>query len=144
MILLVNQGLLWGLAILCVYFAYTDIRERIIPNRWTHPLLIILVFWRLITMEWTYLYGLIPALIMLLIFLMRPAAIGAGDIKLFGIIGLVAGLPVTLMTIFIMGLLCMCYVGIRLSSRKEMRYEFPLAPFVAMSFCLVVGAIMII
>lgn len=122
--------LLWALALLCLYFAYTDIRYQIISNRWTHPLLTILLFWRVITLEWSYLYGLIPALVLLLFFVICPSAIGAGDIKLFGIIGLVAGLPITLITIFIMGLLCMFYMGCRMIYKKSVRSMFPLAPFI--------------
>lgn len=127
---LLNHTLLWALALLCLYFAYTDIRHRIIPNKWTHPLLIILLLWRLVTMEWTYLYGLIPALVLLLIFVIRPASIGAGDIKLLGIVGLVGGLPIVLSTIFIMGLLCMFYAGVRMIRRQPVRHQFPLAPMI--------------
>ncbi|WP_411347068.1 prepilin peptidase [Paenibacillus sp. WLX2291] len=128
---LLNHILLETLALLCLYFAYTDIRYQVISNQWTHPMMGILLLWRLVTMEWMYLYGLIPALILLLIFMILPSVIGAGDIKLLGIIGLVGGLPIVLSTIFTMGLLCMVYVGIRLVRRQTLRHQFPLAPMIA-------------
>lgn len=133
-----NHYLLWALALLCLYFAYTDIRYQVIPNRWTHPLLLILLLWRVVTFEWTYLYGLIPALVLLLIFVIRPAAIGAGDIKLLAVIGLVGGLPIVLSTIFIMGLLCMFYAGVRIIRRQPVRHQFPLAPMIAVGYCLAI------
>lgn len=79
----------WLLVALCVYFSIVDIRYQIIPNRVTHPLLLILIVWRLF--ESSFFMGLIPALVLAIIFLIRPAFIGAGDIKLFAIIGLILG-----------------------------------------------------
>lgn len=120
------------LVILCLYSSYTDIRYRIIPNRLTHPLLFILLSWRLYQMESSFLWGLLPALLLFLLFWISPASVGPGDIKLFAIIGLSIGIDLTITTVLMMGLACMGYLSYLLMIRiwkKKVGGAIPLAPF---------------
>lgn len=76
--------------------------------------------------------GLIPAIIFTIVFFFRPSAIEAGDIKLFGIVGLAVGLPQTIVTILISGITSLIWIVIVLRLKKQDNHHIPLAPFITM------------
>lgn len=119
----------------CFYFSVTDIRYRIIPNRVVYPLLGTILIWRLL-MEPSFLWGLIPALILFVLFWISPHSIGPGDVKLVAIIGLFVGLEQTLLTLFLMCLSYVAYAILLMSFKKKVDKRIPLAPFVTVGILL--------
>ncbi|WP_430118592.1 prepilin peptidase [Paenibacillus solani] len=119
---------------LCIWFSYTDIRWRIIPNRITHPLIIALLFIRVF--EPAYFLGLIPALILVVCFFVRPNSIGAGDIKFLAVIGLCYGIQGTLLVTLITCALVLVFSYLRKICRFKKLDMIPLAPFLSIGVLL--------
>lgn len=119
-----------ALLLVCTWFCYTDIKYRRISNKITHPLILICLIWRLL--DSVYLLGIIPALILFILFLIKPDGIGAGDIKLLAVIGLVVGLQGAVLVSIVM---CMSVLIFSLGRKlfvPEGVIRFPLAPFIAL------------
>ncbi|CAN7573065.1 prepilin peptidase [Paenibacillus sp. LjRoot153] len=118
-----------------------DIRYRIIPDTvvfsgmiavlllriWIHPL----PFWNYITAFFVG-GGLLYLIALASIFFLKKEGMGGGDIKLFAFIGLVAGIKLTLFTLFAASLLGTMYglVQIRVKSSREDQ-GIPFGPFIA-------------
>ncbi|WP_430187381.1 prepilin peptidase [Paenibacillus lautus] len=121
------------LVALCIWFSYTDIKARIIPNRITHPLIIALLLIRLF--EPAYFLGLIPALILLICFFIRPNSIGAGDIKFLAIIGLCIGIQGTALVILLTCASTLIFLMVWKQVGRIFGFEkiktVPLAPFLS-------------
>ncbi|OMD10620.1 hypothetical protein BJP50_28305 [Paenibacillus odorifer] len=84
-------------------------------------------------------FGLIPALIFTILFFVNSNAIGAGDIKLIALIGLVLGLENTLFVIMGMSISAMLYLIFRLLKDRVNVKSIPLAPFLTFGvFCSVI------
>lgn len=113
----------------CLYFTITDLKNRIIPNRVTHPVLLILFVWRLVTMEPSFLLALLPAVVYFIMFFVQPSLIGAGDIKLIAIIGLCVGLPQTLMVVGLSALGSLLMLIYLKMQRGVFEKGIPLAPY---------------
>ena len=117
----------------------TDLKNRTIRNNITYPSFVILALLRVFEGEWIYFIGLVPALFFFLLYMIAPKGLGAGDIKLFAVIGLALGLEQTIGVLFWMS------VGFLLSIlfqkiRKTSVHSLPLAPFMLIgyliTFCL--------
>lgn len=117
------------LLLLCTWFSYTDIRSRVIPNRITHPVLLALLLFRMISSP-PYLWGLVPAAFLLVMFMIRPGAVGAGDVKLVAIVGLVYGLERVIIPLLVMCLCIVGYTGFWRLLRQSISGSVPMAPFV--------------
>ncbi|WP_445321975.1 prepilin peptidase [Paenibacillus sp. FSL L8-0494] len=129
--------LLIALILICMIFSYTDIRTRRIPNKIIHPLLILIFVIRMFDVQ--FYFGLIPALIFTILFFVNSNAIGAGDIKLIALIGLVLGLENTLFVIMGMSISAMLYLIFRLLKDRVNVKSIPLAPFLTFGvFCSVI------
>ncbi len=116
------------LVCLCGYFTYTDLTSRMIPNRVIYPAILIALLWRLL--EPSFLLGMIPAVLLLGLFFINPCWLGAGDIKLLALVGLVLGLDQMWPMLF---LTCFCaslYFIIVKLMRKPGLQKGPLAPFI--------------
>lgn len=125
----INTLLIVMLILLCLWFSYTDIKTRIIPNRITHPLIIILMMIRLF--EPVYYLGLIPAIIMLICFFVRPNSIGAGDVKFLAVIGLCMGIQgVALVTLITCTSALIFLMMFKILGLKKIEI-LPLAPFMS-------------
>ncbi|BFH18346.1 hypothetical protein J6TS7_32480 [Paenibacillus dendritiformis] len=126
------------MSVVLVYFSITDILYRRIPNRWTHPLFIVLVLYRLIAGPMEYFIGLLPAIVFLILFFIRSEWIGAGDIKLLAIIGLCVEAIMVISIIFWMCLSVMLFTGMMKVFKKKNFTTLPLAPFVALGWLVTV------
>lgn len=115
------------LVVLCLWFSFTDITTRRISNSITHPVFIFLLICRLF--ESSFLWGLIPAALLMMLFLINPNSIGAGDIKLLAIIGLCLGLSSTIPVIFGMCVSALIYLILRRILSRPQMMSIPLAPF---------------
>lgn len=114
--------------ILCLWFCYTDLKERRISNALTYPAVIILLLLRLL--EPDFYFGLIPAGVLFFCWLINPRWAGEGDIKLVAVIGLAFGLYPTLTVLFWMGAAATVFIILyQLFARKKI-ISVPLAPFI--------------
>jgi prepilin signal peptidase PulO-like enzyme (type II secretory pathway) len=79
-----------------------------------------------------YLLGIVPALILFILFLIKPDDIGAGDIKLLAVIGLVFGLQGVVLIAIIMCITVIVYSVLRRFFVQDGKVCFPLAPFMTL------------
>jgi leader peptidase (prepilin peptidase)/N-methyltransferase len=124
-----------------VMIIVTDIREMIIPNRIVYSGMIILTVIRLFIHPLPLLnYGLafilgggiLLAISMIGTFILRKEGMGGGDLKLFALVGLVLGIKLTLLSIFVSSLLGTLYgVGLMIMRRYERGKHIPFGPFIA-------------
>ncbi len=131
--------------------ARQDAKEKQIPNRWLVYLLVLrsLIFImesacypELITdnLLFTLAGGLICGGLMFIICVLSRHAIGMGDVKLFGIIGLFLGASVTYVTMFVASVLSAIYGLWRIAIKKiGVKDEIAFAPFIAVSVLIVIG-----
>ncbi|WP_419149822.1 prepilin peptidase [Paenibacillus alvei] len=118
------------MSLILLYFSVTDFLYRRIPNVLTHSVFIVLVLYRLCAGPMYYLFGLVPAIIFLILYFINPDFIGAGDIKLFAIIGLCVDFQMLISIFFWMCLTSICFMfGGRVLKKKGMN-RLPLAPFI--------------
>lgn len=118
-----------------------DIKKKIIPN----SLILVgtvsgiaLIFFDLPNM-WTYIWGLVfglglfIAIILLSELIMKKQGMGEGDAKLMGVVGLLAGLPNTILTALLSFFLGAIFSVFALISKKvEAGQEIPFGPFIAL------------
>ncbi|NHN34874.1 prepilin peptidase [Paenibacillus agricola] len=121
---------------------YTDLRWRIIPNNLLLVITPIALILRLISQPFAignYLLGaLIGFGVLFLAAYMSNGKIGGGDIKFYGVIGLILGVEMTLLSlVFFSLLLCLYYLVLYVLKRFMMDHSVPLAPFIAASVLIV-------
>ncbi|GEL78146.1 prepilin peptidase [Tenuibacillus multivorans] len=127
----------WALISLLVIITITDIHYQLIPNRILSYFVIILIILRLFvqTDPWydAYLGGMVGFVLLLIIALISRGGMGGGDIKLFGVIGLVLGVKGTLMILFLASLLG-AVIGFILMVFGKVKKGVPFAfgPFIAL------------
>ncbi|MGP4071706.1 prepilin peptidase [Piscibacillus sp. B03] len=126
----------WVFVSLLVIITITDVHYQLIPNRILLFFLSILVPLRIIipTDPWydAFLGAIVGFVLLFLIALLSKGGMGGGDIKLFGVIGLVLGLEGTLMTLFFASLLG-AIIGVILMMFGKVKRGVPFAfgPFIA-------------
>ena len=128
----------WAMELLtcCLLAAsVTDIRRRYIPDDCTFFFAAVFLVFRLSALSagdvLTALLGAGAGLILLgLPYLIRPGAVGLGDVKLLAACGLIAGFPGVLY-LLVRALLVMFVIGLVQMLRKKttISAEMPLAPF---------------
>ncbi|TMV52642.1 prepilin peptidase [Paenibacillus mesophilus] len=125
------------LASILIVIVQTDLRAMIIPDKvvffgfgaavlirlFVHPLPL-----------WSYLAAfVVGGGILLLLAVVSKGGMGGGDIKLFAFIGLILGLPLTLLALFVSALLGTLYGLILIVFRKfKRRTAIPFGPFLAL------------
>ena len=118
--------------VLLLIFAVVDIRKRIVPN-------ILLLVAGLITVAGSVLSGTfifsmlgggIGFVLLFALYMVAPNKVGAGDVKLAGLVGLMTGLPVVfvslLLTVIIGSISILLLVAFR---RGRISGSIPYAPF---------------
>ena len=137
--LLIQNLLLWdGVACLAV----TDFKLKKIPNAVTLALLLIRVFfmaWGILVHHDSVKTVLLSSLIGMLFgggfifvcMVITKGGVGAGDLKIFAVIGLYFGL-MGLIQIMLYSLLlsAICAIGLLISRKKGMKSTIPMAPFI--------------
>lgn len=114
----------------------TDLKKRIIPNVLTYPTALLFSILRFVDSEVSFLLGLIPAVILFSVYIFIPSSIGAGDIKLYAVVGLAIGLNATIGVMFWMCVFFLIVVvGRRLMHLKA--HSLPLAPFIFIGYIIV-------
>ena len=131
------EGLLAGLtASLLVWLAAIDLRERILPNRIVLPATgVLLVAHAVISpRDLEYLVAAaVAGLVFLVPALLRPGALGMGDVKLAMLLGAAFGSEVVAaltIGLFATGVFAIGLVLVR--GRAAMKSELPLGPFLAL------------
>jgi leader peptidase (prepilin peptidase)/N-methyltransferase len=139
----VNYELITALVFvsILVMIIVTDIREMIIPNRIVYSGIIILIVIRLVIHPLSLINyglafilggGLLLAISVIGTFILRKEGMGGGDIKLFALAGLVLGIKLTLLSIFVSSLLGTLFgVGMMAIGRYERGKHIPFGPFIA-------------
>jgi leader peptidase (prepilin peptidase)/N-methyltransferase len=131
-----------ALLVVLAALAAVDLRARVVPNRIVGPAIAATLAWQLAFfpgrwMEWV-LAGLGGAAFMLLPSLVRPGAVGMGDVKLAALLGLALGRDV-------IGALLICFIAggvvaaVQLG-RGRRGAAMPYAPFLALGASVVLLA----
>ena len=129
------------LILLLIPITIIDIKKKIIPN----SLVIIgalsgivLMFFDIANI-WTYIWGIVfglglfVAIILLSELIMKQQGMGEGDAKLMGVVGLLIGLPNTILTTLISFFAGAIFGIIALASKKvKPGTEIPFGPFIAL------------
>ncbi|MDT8859519.1 prepilin peptidase [Alkalihalobacillus sp. MEB130] len=122
-----------------IIITVTDIRYMIIPDKILLCFLPILILLRVFVAPldpwWDFLLGAISGfLVLLLIALVSRGGMGGGDIKLFGVIGIVLGFQLTLLTLVLSSFYGAIYGVIGLLTGKVKRgTPFPFGPFIVLA-----------
>ncbi|NOU81578.1 hypothetical protein GC101_22205 [Paenibacillus sp. LMG 31459] len=136
---IVNMLLIMSLIMLCCWFSYTDIKERRISNKLTYPAILVLLVFRIVSSP-EYLWGLITGAVFFLIFMISPRSLGAGDVKLVVLVGLVIGLERVVVALLLMCIFVFVYQGGRKLLSLGVTHSVPLAPFLTLGLLgIVVG-----
>ncbi|AZK44967.1 prepilin peptidase [Paenibacillus lentus] len=133
---LITLVLVVSLIPLCFWFSYTDIKHRRIPNSLTHPVFLVVLIIRLF--EPLYFWGMLPAALLLIMFFINPDYIGAGDIKLLAIIGLILGLNSSLLVAILMCCALFAYMAWYRLVKKQNVVKIPMAPFITVGLLITV------
>jgi leader peptidase (prepilin peptidase)/N-methyltransferase len=128
-------------AMILVIIMITDLREMLIPNRVVYSGMVIIAVIRLFIHPLPLSnYGLafiIGGGILLVIsvigsLILRKEGMGGGDLKLFALAGLVLGIKLTVLSIFVSSLLGTLFgVGMMVLGRYERGKHIPFGPFIA-------------
>lgn len=127
------------LTILLIPITIIDIKKKIIPN----SLVIIGALSGIILLcfdfSWTYIWGtvfglgLFVAIILLSELIMKRQGMGEGDAKLMGVVGILLGLPNTILTTLLSFFIGAAFSIIALATKKaQAGMEIPFGPFIAM------------
>ncbi|GIP61117.1 prepilin peptidase [Paenibacillus woosongensis] len=133
---LITLVLVVSLIPLCFWFSYTDIKHRKIPNSLTHPIFIFVLIIRFF--EPFYFWGMLPAALLLILFFINPEYVGAGDIKMLAIIGLILGINSTLLVAILMCCVLFAYMAWCKIFKKQNMVKLPLAPFITVGLLITV------
>jgi leader peptidase (prepilin peptidase)/N-methyltransferase len=126
-----------SLAFNCSFFllvAITDLRYRLVLNVMVYPAMVVTLFLRLMPpgegMVTTLVGGAIGLALFLLTALLRPGGLGAGDVKLATLIGLILGFPKVLWALAL-GIVAggIAAILLLLTHRGELKSQIPYAPF---------------
>ena len=117
----------------------TDLRSREIPDDATICYLVMFLLWNLVSRDASLILNgmlgaVLGAAIPFVIYFVRHDAIGLGDLKLLGCIGLLTGFPSILFIILramIFG--AVFSIGLLVSKKGTMKTELPFAPFVLLA-----------
>jgi prepilin signal peptidase PulO-like enzyme (type II secretory pathway) len=128
-------------ASILVMIIVTDIREMLIPNRIVYSGMLILAVIRvfihplpLVNYGIAFIFGGGIILIISVIgsLILRKEGMGGGDLKLFALVGLVLGIKLTVLSIFVSSLLGTLFgVGMMVTGRYERGKYIPFGPFIA-------------
>jgi leader peptidase (prepilin peptidase)/N-methyltransferase len=133
---LLSSALISLLFSLCLIVAVIDMRVRIIPNE----LVLIMVILGGVFQASHYglepfIFSLVCMVVMMSVFtavagIMGFGKVGAGDVKLAGVMGISLGYPNIIIALIIMSAILLIYIAIGLLLKKlTLQSFFPLAPF---------------
>jgi leader peptidase (prepilin peptidase)/N-methyltransferase len=124
-----------------VMIIVTDIREMLIPNRIVYSGMLIIALIRLFihplplfnyALAFILGGGIILAISVIGTLVLRKEGMGGGDLKLFALVGLVLGIKLTLLSIFMSSLLGTLFgVAMMVIGRYERGKHIPFGPFIA-------------
>jgi len=125
----------WLLGALLILSMLTDLRNKLILDRFTLPaigLFLLLRIWFADESWWTYLIGSALGFALLLVLsLMSKGGMGGGDIKLFAAIGAALGPADVLMSLILSALVGLLGGGVLIATGRIKRKEpIPFAPFI--------------
>lgn len=153
MVLCAVSGAVWMLAVLCagniligiliaiqitigIIVAYIDVSIRIIPNELVLTLIIVGIIFQILLNGFKSLgYAIISMIVMMAVFLsvagfVGLGKVGAGDVKLAGVMGMTLGYPLIITAVFVMSIVLLVFTVAGLLMKKiYLSSMLPLAPF---------------
>lgn len=135
---LTEHLLYWALFILLGAATYTDLKERLIYDRFVIAGLVIAIVFRVFYRPepwWDYLLTGLGALLVLLLIaaLTNEQSIGGGDVKLFAMLGIAVGWKSFFLIFFLSHVFAAFFMGVRKLVKwktVDWKSEFPFAPFI--------------
>ena len=123
--------------VVLIAVAYSDLRERIIPNRIIYPAILVALGAMFHFPGWgrALLGGAVAALVFIIpVFIYGPERAGIGDVKLAFFIGLIFGFSITLLQALFVGAFSMAVVGVVgiLLSKMSRKSLLPFGSFLAL------------
>jgi leader peptidase (prepilin peptidase)/N-methyltransferase len=138
---------IWYAAILAVLMtlgliiAYIDVKIRIIPNELIVVILILGIVFQITYFGFTALLGAAISMIVMMVVFTAVAGfvgfgkVGAGDVKLAGVMGLSLGYPLIITSIGIMAVVLLIYILIGMALKKiYLSTMLPFAPFMIIGY----------
>jgi len=126
------------LTILLIPITIIDIKKKIIPNTLVIAGAVSGIILLCLDFNWTYIWGMVfglglfIAIILLSELIMKKQGMGEGDAKLMGVVGILLGLPNTILTTLLSFFIGAIFSVIALASKKaEAGAEIPFGPFIA-------------
>lgn len=127
------------LTILLIPITIIDIKKKIIPNSLVIIGAISGIILLCLDFNWTYIWGMIfglglfVAIILLSEWIMKQQGMGEGDAKLMGVVGILLGLPNTILTALLSFFVGAIFSMIALIGKKlKPGTEIPFGPFIAL------------
>lgn len=124
-----------------IILAFIDVNIRIIPNELVLTLVIVGIIFQLVFNGFKSLgYAIICMIVMMAVFMSVAGfvgfgKVGAGDVKLAGVMGLALGYPLIVNAVLIMAIVLICFIGIGLLLKKiYLSTMLPLAPFIVSGY----------
>jgi leader peptidase (prepilin peptidase)/N-methyltransferase len=128
-------------ASILIMISVTDIREMLIPNRIVYSGMLLLALIRLFIHPLPLMNygigffiggGILLGISVIGTIILRKEGMGGGDLKLFALVGLVLGIKLTLLSIFVSSLLGTLFgVAMMVIGRYERGKPIPFGPFIA-------------
>lgn len=158
MLLCLLNGLIWGysfyqldnilyatiiavLTTLGLIIAYIDVKIRIIPNELVLAILILGIVFQITYFGFTDLLGAAISMIVMMVVFTAVAGfvgfgkVGAGDVKLAGVMGLSLGYPLIVMAIGIMAVVLLIFILSGMALKKiYLSTMLPFAPFMIIGY----------
>lgn len=127
------------LTILLIPITIIDIKKKIIPNSLVLIGAISGIILLFFDFNWTYIWGMLVglgifvAIIVLSELIMKKQGMGEGDAKLMGVVGILLGLPNTILTTLLSFFIGAIFsVAVLVNKKVEAGTEIPFGPFIAL------------
>jgi len=129
--------------IFLLVIAWVDLKTSLIPNLLL--LIVVMIVLPMVIMEESLLSGIVGGCVgfgvVSGLFFLAPDKVGAGDVKLTGIIGLMVGYPMVFLSLLLTGIIgCLAIASLVAFKRIKVSGSIPYAPFLCSGAIIVLWA----
>jgi prepilin signal peptidase PulO-like enzyme (type II secretory pathway) len=132
---MIETGIGLYISLIVIVASITDIRSRVIPHKLMYPALVIGLILRIFHHELPLLNSIIAFLVigglLFVLALINTEGMGGGDITLGAFVGLMLGLPWSVVAIIIGIILGLIFGLVKMLQLKTLKIGIPLGPFIA-------------
>ncbi len=131
-------NLIFNLIIIYAFIAIflSDLQYRTIPDQIVYPAIILALIWQIVNNQWLALFSGLgtAAFFYLLVLITHYKAMGLGDVKLVGLMGLILGFPKIIVALYL-AFLTGALVGVILVliKKKKLKSEIAFGPFLILA-----------